>query len=82
MANPLIPIGSKIIEPCPKCRTKVNSNVDKKNHVFFDCPVCHHVWNYHIMGDGKGSRFTAQDLEALMNRNPALKVSDPFKQKS
>ena len=80
--NPLIPIGQSLQEKCTRCRTNVHGHVDKQNKAQFVCPVCQNSWSYPIRCDGKGSRFTAQDLEALMKRNPALKVSDPFKQKT
>jgi len=79
--NPLIPIGSTLIETCPNCKVPVKGQVDSKHHAYFTCPTCGWKKDYHIMGDGRGSRFTADDLKALLSRNPALKASDPFKRK-
>jgi transposase-like protein len=75
--NPLIPIGSNLVEPCPKCRAKVNSKVDGQHHATFVCPVCNHTWDYHIMGDGKGSQFSAEELKALLEKNKHISVNKP-----
>jgi len=73
--NPLIPIGSKIQEKCTRCRTTVHGVVDEKNKAVFSCPVCQRQWSYPIRCDGQGSRFTGNELAALLKKNPALQVN-------
>ena len=68
-------LGTRIQEQCPNCKEKVKGIVTRKGVASFDCSSCKMTWELKLTeSKGKGSRFTAEELKKLLDKNPSVKV--------
>ena len=65
-----LPLGTRVQDSCPSCKAKVTGIVTKKGIASFTCTKCKHEWKLNLVeSKGKGSRFTADDLKNLLEKN-------------
>ena len=70
-----LPLGTRVRESCPMCRETVTGIITTKGVAGFACQKCKHEWDLKMTeSKGKGSRFTAEELKALLEKNKHVKM--------